>query len=116
MNHYTVFNIYQSSLRNSLTMSTIGISLILFNNYFKKNINKILVKLLGIILLILSLFISYSSYSEFLFYLENNKDPFPQYIPIDSWKNWIYVNYIHMLSIFSLIIIMIVFSNSDFIS
>lgn len=110
MNHYTVFSIYQSSLRNSFTMSTIGISLILFNNYFVKTLNKTLVKILGIILLLLSLLISYNCYSEFQFYLSNNTEPFPKYIPADSWKNWKYINYIHMSSIISLIIITTLFS------
>jgi hypothetical protein len=112
--HYTAFNLYQSSLRNSFVMSTIGISLILFNNYFVKKLNKILVKILGIILLFLSLFISYSGVNEFLFYLDNNTDPFPTYVPIDSWKNWPYVNYIHMASI--VLLILIIFTNTDFIS
>jgi len=111
MNHYTVFNIYQSSLRNSFTVSSMGISLILFNNYFEQTMNKLFVKILGIVLLLLSLFISYSTYTEFQFYLMNNKEPFPIYIPIHSWKNWIYVSYIHMLCIITLIIIIICFTS-----
>ena len=51
MNYNAVYNGYQSGLRNSFLVSSIGISLILFSKFFDYPYHKYTIKILGLLIL-----------------------------------------------------------------
>lgn len=94
-NPYTVYNGTLSAQRNMFITSSLAIVILGFSNKFKNKNVVNLIKIIGIATFAISIFIGYESAREFSRYLEIiNKNP-PKNIKINSWKRWLYVNYIY---------------------
>jgi Na+/proline symporter len=94
-NPHTVYNGMISGQRNMFLSSSVAVALIGFSNIFKDENVRLCVKILGTVIFIISICIGLKATDDFLFYLNNNKDEFPSYIPIDSWYSWKYISYIY---------------------
>lgn|SRR6056300_621378 len=104
MNYNAVYNGYQSGLRNSFLVSSIGISLILFSKFFDDPYHKYTIKILGLLILILSIAISLLNMRDFSYIINNNDAP----IFTKKWKSWFIINYSHIFIV--LLVILMVLS------
>jgi uncharacterized membrane protein YidH (DUF202 family) len=102
MNYNAAYNGYQSGLRNSFLVSSIGISLILFSNFFDVSYYKYTMKILGLLILILSIAISLLNIRDFSSIINDNDAP----VFTKKWKSWFMINYYHIF-IVTLVILMV---------
>jgi|TARA_B110000971_G_scaffold188571_1_gene198403 hypothetical protein len=94
-NPHTVYNGYMSGQRNMFLSSSVAIVMIGFSNSFKRDTVKLSIKICGLLIIMLSIFIGLTSTHDFKYYLSHNKEPLPSYIPLTSWKSLEYVTYIY---------------------
>ena len=94
-NPHTVYNGFISGQRNMFLSSSLSIIMIGFSDTFKNKTVQLSVKICGLVILMLAVFIGITATHDFRFYITHNKDALPGYIPIDSWKSWAYVTYIY---------------------
>ena len=94
-NPYTVYNGNLSAQKNMFTTSSLAIVILGFSNKFKNKNIIFLVKMIGIVTFIISIFIGYESASEFSRYLVVMKKYPPKHLDTSYWHRWLYVNYLY---------------------
>ena len=94
-NPQAVYNGMLSGQRQMFLSSSVAIAMIGFSHNFKKKHIIWLIKLLGVSVLILSIFIGIKTANDFKFYLNNVNGQLPNYVPLEQWRNWMYINYIY---------------------
>ena len=105
-NPYSVHSTMISSQRNMFLTSSIAISLIGFSDTFKDKHIIYYIKILGLVIFTISIYIGITASNEFTYYLDNNKN-LPDDIPIKSWRRWKYVNYVYTCLLSLIIFILI---------
>jgi hypothetical protein len=98
-NPQAVYNGMLSGQRQMFLSSSLALAMIGFSHNFKKQSIIWLVKIIGMLILILSIFIGLRTASDFDYYLNNVKGKLPEYIPLDSWRKWTYVSYTYSVFI-----------------
>ncbi len=96
-NPHTVYNGAVSGQRNMFLSSSLALVIIGFSDKFKKEYIIFIVRLLGILIFSISIFIGLLSNYDFRFYLDNVKDDLPAHIPLDNWYRMSYVVYLYTL-------------------
>ena len=94
-NPHTVYNGLISGQRNMFLSSSLAIALIGVSAIFKNTKIQIIIKILGAVVFMLSIIIGLAASDDFRYYLDNNKEQFPSYIPLNNWYKWSYVSYIY---------------------
>lgn len=107
-NLYSAYNGAVSAQRNMFLSSSIAIIMIGFSDKFKHKLKNDFtvhtVRLIGIFIFLISVYIGFVSNYDFRFYLDSVKDELPDNIPIDSWYRLTYVVYLY-----SLILVLVAF-------
>jgi hypothetical protein len=101
-NPHTVYNGAVSSQRNMFLSSSLAIVMIGFSDKFKNDFAVYLVRLMGVLIFFISVYIGFLSNYDFRFYLDSVKDELPGHIPIDNWYRLSYVVYLYSLILFVL--------------
>ena len=101
-NPHTVYNGAVSSQRNMFLSSSLAIVMIGFSDKFKNDFAVYLVRLMGVLIFLISVYIGFLSNYDFRFYLDHVKDELPGHIPIDNWYRLSYVVYLYSLILFVL--------------
>ena len=101
-NPQAAYNGMQSGQRQMFLSSSLALAMIGFSHNFKNKSFVWIVKVISMGMLILSIFIGLRTSNDFDFYLDNVKGGFPDYIPLESWRNWRYVSYTY--SVFIMVI------------
>lgn len=94
-NPHTVYNGMISGHRNMFLSSSVAIIMIGFSDTFKNKTIQLSIKICGLIILMLAIFIGITATHDFKYYITHTKDILPDYVPLDSWKSWSYVTYIY---------------------
>ena len=94
-NPQAVYNGLISGQRNMFLSSSVAIVMIGFSNSFKNTIIRLSIKLCGLFILILSIFIGMRATNDFNFYIKHNENKLPNDIPVSNWLHWSYVTYIY---------------------
>ncbi len=94
-NPQAVYNGLISGQRNMFLSSSVAIVMIGFSHSFKRKAIQLSVKICGLLIIMLSIFIGLTATHDFKYYLSHNKEPFPDYIPLTSWKSSAYITYVY---------------------
>ena len=95
-------NVYismSSQQNNMFNITIIAISLITFSDIIKEKLAKFYIKIIGLILLMISIYMGILSANNFTYYLNKN-EKLPDDIPKNNWYRLRYINYIFSLLIF----------------
>jgi hypothetical protein len=98
-NPQTFMNSFQSATRNVFLTSSIGIAMYGFSNTFQLDMSVNLIKLLSILIFIFSFFLGLNSVimmKRYLKILRKNKDILPNYVDLEIWRNYLYINYFYL--------------------
>jgi hypothetical protein len=95
-NPQAVYNGLISGQRNMFLSSSVAIVMIGFSNSFKRKEIELSIKICGLLIILLSIFIGFRATYDFNYYFSHNKENLPNYIPLSSWKNMEYVTYIYI--------------------
>lgn len=93
-NPFTVYNGFQSASRNMILSSSVAVVFIGFSEKLGKY--GMFVRLSALLIIIISMAIGLKAVNDFDHYidtLENNLS----HIPINSWKQWKYINYTYII-------------------
>ncbi len=101
-----------SGQRNMFLSSSVAVVMIGFSGRFKSTAVRFTLKGLSCFIFLISIFIGYQAEQDFKFYLEKNPE-LPEHVPVDEWKNWLYVSYMYCAI---LIIVILVFLFTDIIN
>jgi hypothetical protein len=76
--------------------SSVAVGMIGFSNSFKHNKVQYAIKIGVLCIIMLSIFIGFTTANDFNYYINNVETPLPDYIPLDSWKSWAYITYLYI--------------------
>lgn len=111
-NPHAAYSALISGQRNMFLSSSVAVVMIGFSSKFKSKAVRFTLKGLSSLIFFISIFIGYQAERDFKFYLEKNPD-LPEYVPLDEWKNWLYVSYMYCAI---LIVVSLVFLFTDIIN
>ena len=97
VNPQSVYNGTISQQRNMFLSSSVAIAVIGFSNNFKVKSVRYLVKTLGALIFLISVFIGIKASNDLIHYLDNNKEQIPDFVNTKGWREISYVSYVYAL-------------------
>jgi hypothetical protein len=112
-NPQAVYNGWHSSMRNTLVIGVLSTAIMGFGLNLSTSAREDTVKhgvriafiLIGLCMLMLSIWIGHKTNYDLLYYLDATADQLPAYVPVSSWRTWVYVININSVLVGTLVVI-----------